>query len=203
VRKVFWSHGCARSNWTIRRTIRKAHGENTADRDFSCGRVAAQRKDVYRKRELSRCPRCYEVGVAGGDRCSGCLFPGRRPVASEDRLLSGFGNWQIHYWAEAVCAGGPVANAHSRRMNVAPQKSLCNRCAQLHGFHPRYRASLFTAWFMVHCGHFHRRKLFLSGKTSKRYIGIPSFSHLTRGISESVSIPLSFWLGMKYPCELL
>jgi hypothetical protein len=71
------------------------------------------------------------------------------------------------------------------------------------GFHPRYRASLFIAWFMVHFGHFHRRKLFLSGKTSTRYIGIPSISHLTRGISESVLIPFPFWLGMKYPCELL
>ncbi len=51
-----------------------------------------------------------------------------------------------------------------------------------------------------HCGHFHRRKLFLPGITSARYMRCASLEQLTRGII-SRSAAFASFMSRKYPEE--
>ncbi len=53
---------------------------------------------------------------------------------------------------------------------------------------PRNYRLLPLLWFMLHCGHFQRRKLLCSGKISARYMSAPSWGHRTLGVISLISI---------------
>ena len=61
-------------------------------------------------------------------------------------------------------------------------------------------SSFVRCW--LHSGHFHRRKLFLWGMTSARYMSCPSLGQLTRG-GFSSSIVFASSVAMEYPSKLL
>lgn len=108
----------------------------------------------------------------------------RQSVGNVERTFAPMTPPESRSWSEGHKAG-EIAGTSKRGNKIDLKKNSIAYCPLLREALTPEEISPF-ARTVLHSGHFHRRKLHLSGKNSLRYIGAPSLSHVTSGPSSGL-----------------